>query len=474
MKLTLTTRLIVTAVVLVVAVSSLIAVLTTVAMRNFLTSRLDQDVRRSVRIFAAQAEPAGPAGQSFGGRYQPPGTLNAVIAGSLRSGRILGETPGAAVTLSAGVLTQLAQIPNDGQVHGLSLPGRGSYRVTLRDVRLSDGSGVATGVLLTGLPTSDVDAAVRSLIGWEIALVLMGLLAAAATGLVVVRRQLGPLRDVAATAHAVADIPLAQGEIEELKRVPEALTDGRTEVGQVGAALNILIEHVEASLAARQRSEQHVRQFVADASHELRTPLTTIRGYTELARRRPEAVATALAKVEEESGRMTTLVEDLLLLARLDSGRPLGKAPVDLTRLTIEAVADAQVLAPDHAWIVSAPDQPVEVIGDELRLHQVVTNLLTNARRYTPVGTAVTVTVVDGGFTVHDNGPGFPGGLDPFERFVRGDTSRHHDTESGAGLGLALVKAIVTAHGGSVSLASRPGDTAVSVRLPRVRTVVPA
>ena len=164
----------------------------------------------------------------------------------------------------------------------------------------------------------------------------LAVVVAAGAALVVVRRQLRPLREVAATAHSVSELPLAEGEIDLTERVPDHLTDERTEVGQVGSALNTLLEHVETSLAARHRSEQQVRQFVADASHELRTPLATIAGYTELARQRPDDPAmlgTALDKVEEESDRMTSLVEDLLLLARLDAGRPLEREPVDLTRL---------------------------------------------------------------------------------------------------------------------------------------------
>ena len=198
----------------------------------------------------------------------------------------------------------------------------------------------------------------------------------------------------------------------------------------------------------RHRSEQQVRQFVADASHELRTPLATIAGYTELARRQPTAAATALAKVESESARMTSLVEDLLLLARLDSGRPLADEPVDLTKLLLEAVADARVLAPDHTWRLVLPDEPVELRGDEQRLHQVATNLLTNARKHTPAGTTVTITARPDGFEVHDDGPGFPAELveHAFERFVRADEAR--TSSGGAGLGLALVDAIVSAHGG--------------------------
>ena len=242
----------------------------------------------------------------------------------------------------------------------------------------------------------------------ELLATLLGVLAAAGIGTWVVRRQVAPLREVAATAHRVSELPLASGEIEMAERVPDRLADDRTEIGQVGAALNAMLDHVEASLAQRHRSEQQVRQFVADASHELRTPLATIAGYTELARRRPETTATALAKVETESARMTALVEDLLLLARLDAGRPLERTPVDLSRLLLEAVNDARVVDPDHQWRLSLPDAPLSVVGDEARLHQVVTNLLTNARKYTPAGSTVTVTGTTAGFTVHDDGPGFP------------------------------------------------------------------
>ncbi len=254
--------------------------------------------------------------------------------------------------------------------------------------------------------------------------------------------------------------------------MPEHLTDEDTEVGQVGAALNTLLAHVETSLDARHRSEHQVRQFVADASHELRTPLATIQGYAELAEGRPDDTATvrqAVTKVGVEANRMSALVEDLLLLARLDAGRPLERDPVDLTRLLLEAVTDARLLSPDHGWRLDLPDEPVEVTGDEQRLHQVVTNLLTNARKHTPAGTTVTVAADAGGFSVRDDGPGFPDDLADraFERFTRGDAARTREVGSSAGLGLALVRAIVAAHGGSVTLASRPGDTTLRVDLPR-------
>ena len=370
-----------------------------------------------------------------------------------------GRGPADFQPLSADCLAVLKDVPTDGRVHTITLPDLGSYRV------MASGDGSPRSV--AGLPVGEVDRTIESLVRWELLATLLGVAGAAAAGMFVVRRQLAPLREVAGTAHRVAELPLASGEIDLSERVPARLTDERTEVGQVGAALNAMLDHVEASLDQRHRSEQQVRQFVADASHELRTPLATIAGYTELARNRPETTPTALDKVETESARMTGLVEDLLLLARLDSGRPLERTPVDLSRLLLEAVNDARVVDPDHQWRLSLPDAPLTVPGDEARLHQVVTNLLTNARKYTPAGSTVTVTGTASGFTVHDDGPGFPPDLAPraFERFVRGDAARTR--AGGAGLGLSLVEAIVAAHGGSVSLATSPGDTTVTVHLPR-------
>jgi two-component system OmpR family sensor kinase len=396
-------------------------------------------------------------------RNGAPGTLRVLVPAS-GAGDAQGGVLGTDYDVdSVRDLKVVTSVPADGDVHTIDVPDHGSYRVIAASGYVDN----QPATLVAGLPTHDVDDTIAGLVRWEALLTLLGVLVAAGAGLVVVRRQLRPLREVAATAHTVAGLPLATGEIGVTERVPERLTDARTEVGQVGNALNTLLEHVESSLAARHRSEQQVRQFVADASHELRTPLTTIRGYTELARRHPEddgATRVALAKVEQESGRMTSLVEDLLLLARLDAGRPLAHERVDLSRLVLDAVADARLLAPDHVWRVQA-DRPdaVEVGGDPDRLRQVLVNLLTNARVYTPPGTTVTVSVRPDGFSVHDDGPGFPAGLDPFERFVRGDESR---TGGSAGLGLSIVKAIVEAHGGTVSLTSAPGDSAVTVRLP--------
>jgi two-component system OmpR family sensor kinase len=469
----LTSRLVLTVVALVVLVAVLIGAAATAALNAQLTHQVDDDLRH-----AAGREPGpgaergtvpqqlpddeGEEGEDFEQRNRGPRTLLAHFDGRVAEGVILGTGPGDSQELANDVLTVLKDVPADGEIHEVDLPGLGSYRVL---ARTEDGE-----VEVTGLPTQQVEDAVTSLIGWEALLIALGALLAAGGGLLLVRRQLRPLTEVAATAHRVAALPLSEGDIDLTERVPDHLTDERTEVGQVGAALNTLLAHVETSLEARHRSEQQVRQFVADASHELRTPLTTIAGYTELARRRPDDdnIRTALGKVEEESARMTSLVEDMLLLARLDGGRPLDREPVDLTRLLVEAVDDARVVGPDHRWRLELPEavpQPVEVTGDEQRLHQVITNLLTNARKHTPAGTTVTVTVRADGFDVHDDGPGFPADFvdHAFERFARVDQAR--ERTGGAGLGLSLVEAIVRSHDGTVTLDSAPGGTTIAVRL---------
>jgi two-component system OmpR family sensor kinase len=225
-----------------------------------------------------------------------------------------------------------------------------------------------------------------------------------------------------------------------------------------------------------------VRQFVADASHELRTPLTAIRGYTELAQRKraevPDDVAHALGRVGSEAARMGQLVEDLLLLARLDSGRPLERRPVDLTRLCADVIGDAYAAGPDHRWNLVVPTEPLYLAGDDARLHQVVVNLLANARTHTPPGTSVTLSLRAEAdsvvLQVCDDGPGIPAELqsEVFERFSRGDTSRSRQAGS-TGLGLAIVAAVVRAHGGTIGVCSGPGRTEFTVSLPNSSVPVP-
>ncbi len=376
--------------------------------------------------------------------------------------------------LTAGQRAALAGIATDGSKHTRTVPGLGTYRVTALD---SDGIRV-----LTGLPMGNVQHMIRALVVAEVTVAGTGLVVASCMCAVVVRRQLRPLGRVAATAVEVSRAPLERGEVTGLTRVPARDTHPGSEAGQVGAALNRLIDHVESSLTARRRTEERMRRFLADAGHELRTPLASIAGYAELMNRGTDRIEPMLAwrRVLAESARMTGLVEDLLLLARLDEGRPLHSAEVDLAALAAEAVWDARAAGGGHDWRLELHlDTAPLVSGDEARLRQVVTNLLANARVHTPAGTTVTATVEARDtrrvvLRVRDNGPGIPPGLLPtvFDRFTRADTSRArggpHD--GGSGLGLAIVAAIVSAHGGRTAVESEPGRTEFTVELPSAKT----
>jgi two-component system OmpR family sensor kinase len=349
----------------------------------------------------------------------------------------------------------------------------GDYRVTAQ----TGGDG---DILITAYPLADVQHTLFTVAAAEVVIFAVVLLLALGLSTGLVRLSLRPLRRVAATATRVTELSLDSGEVVMPAPVPDA--DPGTEVGQVGAAFNRMLGHVEAALARRAASESRLRRFAADASHELRTPLSAIRGYAELALRHhgpvPEEVTHALKRVESESARMSVLVDDLLLLARLDAGRPLARDPVDLTRLAIDTTSDAQVARNDHRWLLELPDEPVMVRGDESRLHQVLANLLSNAGKHTPAGSTVTVSLTASSqpwveLSVTDDGPGISADLLPdlFERFVRADTSRAHEGASpsgSTGLGLAIVDAVVTAHRGSVSVTSRPGRTNFTIRLPRL------
>ncbi|GAB1689195.1 sensor histidine kinase [Krasilnikovia sp. M28-CT-15] len=370
-------------------------------------------------------------------------------------------------TLPESAPTELAEVVPDGQPITVYLDDLGAYRVM--SVPTPDGW------LVTGLPLADTQQTLLAVAGVTAAAVVVALIIAGWAGAIIVRRNLRPLERMAATATRVSELRLDRGEVDLAQRVPEGDTDARTEVGRVGAALNRMLDHVGNALEARHASEMQVRQFVADASHELRTPLAAIRGYAELSRRSrepvPEEVGHVLRRVESEAQRMTTLVEDLLLLARLDAGRPLGHDPVDLTALVVDAVSDAHAAGPRHDWRLEVPEEAVTVLGDAARLHQVLANLLANARTHTPEGTSVTVAVSatpDGAvLRVTDRGPGIPAELQPhiFERFARGDSSRSRAAGS-TGLGLSIVHAVVSAHAGTVSVHSEPGRTEFTVRLP--------
>jgi two-component system sensor histidine kinase TrcS len=276
-------------------------------------------------------------------------------------------------------------------------------------------------------------------------------------------------------------MPLADEDHRITARVREADSDPDNEVGIVGETLNRLLANVDSAFAARAASDRRMRRFLTDASHELRTPLAAIQGYAQLTRREsadlPATTEYALARIESESRRMTALVSDMLLLSRLDEGQGLETRRVDLTGLATDAVNDALVSAPDHRWVADLPIEPVWVMGDRARLHQVLSNLLANAHHHTPPGVTVTtaIRVVHGDsgrrvrLTVVDDGPGIDAALIPdlFDRFVRGSRSRSDESTS-TGLGLAIVASITEAHGGTVTASSGAGTTEFRVELPAV------
>ncbi len=458
-----------------------IGAVTELALYRYLIGQLDMEVsdasHRSVRIFSdpppwshhPRVFPRpGPGPNFLDAPGQPVGTVAAVIGanGTIDAGYLTNAAGRAALTDTAK--DQLRTIPVNRKPVTRDLDGVGRYRIEAAPARRGGD------IVVIGLSMANVDnTMIRVLLIFAVVIVI-AVAAATTAGIVIIRSALAPLRRVAQTAGGVVDLPLHRGEVTLPVRVHESDANPRTEVGQLGSALNRMLDHVAAALSARQASETRVRQFVADASHELRTPLAAIRGYTELAQRvhgDTDAVAHAMNRVQSETERMTHLVEDLLLLARLDSGRPLESESVDLSRVAVDAVSDAHVAGPDHQWELDLPQEPVLVCGDAARLHQVLANLLANARVHTPPGTVVTTRLVSDTthavLTVTDNGPGIPERLqsEVFERFARGDTSRSRKGGS-TGLGLAIVSAVVKAHHGEITLESVHGRTEFTVRLP--------
>ncbi|MEU9572200.1 HAMP domain-containing sensor histidine kinase [Streptomyces massasporeus] len=480
---TLRTRLVVASVVLIAVVCAVIGSVTTLALRSHLYEQLDGQVEDTGKRLSGPAKPDGgkdidATDRITGFIHGParPGTVAAVVGAdggitlaafakdSEENGPYQGNTP---VGLTDEQKAALARVPTRG-MHTVDISGFGEYRVQY--VMGPDGNSY-----YVALPTESVTNTINTLIIVEVSVTGAGLVAAAIAGSVLIGVATRPLRRVAATATRVSELPLHTGEVNLSERVPDSETDPHTEVGRVGAALNRMLDHVHGALHARQQSETRVRRFVADASHELRTPLASIRGYAELTRRGREQVGPdtrhALGRIESEAGRMTLLVEDLLLLARLDAGRPLQFEQTDLAPLVVDTISDARAAGQDHNWRLDLPDEPALVSADAARLQQVLVNLLGNARRHTPSGTTVTARVQRRDrwlcVEVEDNGQGIPAELLPhvFERFARGDSARSRSTGS-TGLGLAIVQAVVSAHGGAVTVDSVPGRTVFTVYLP--------
>ncbi|MCQ9135829.1 HAMP domain-containing sensor histidine kinase [Streptomyces hilarionis] len=500
---TLRARLTAGLVVLLAVSCAAVGVAAVVELNGFLTGRLDQQLRAAGVRFPASLEHGAPLPSDHDGdedgdtRRQAAGTFGARLAGGavtnaavVASGHDAGTV---SVSLGARDARRLAALPTDGE-------GRTTELSTLGDYRLMATRGRDGDVLVTGLPMESVEAAVHRL--ELVCAVVFGaaLAVAGVAGALWVRWSLRPLSRVAATATRVSELPLSSGEVALEPRVREG--DPRSEVGRVAGAFDAMLGHVEDALTKRHASEERLRSFAADASHELRTPVASIRGHAELALLHPDPVprkvVRALERIEAEAARMGEVVDDLLLLARLDAGRPLERRRVDLTRLVLDAVTDAQAAGPGHRWALELPEEPVTVPGDAHRLHQVLANLLANARLHTPEGSTVTISLktdappgsaagpgpgdgpadgtADGtlGRTavleVHDDGPGVAEDLRSkvFERFTRADRRRTEGTGggAGAGLGLSIVAAVAEAHGGSVGLVSVPGSTTFTVRLP--------
>jgi two-component system, OmpR family, sensor kinase len=472
---------------------------------------------------------------------QPPGTFELLLTGDSVEYK---NTVQKKCPLSGSDEAVLAALPSSRGPHPSGQAGAGppapippatTHVRTLGslggDFLLTKVAGPENGTaVVTGLPLSTVQGTLEHVENTEHLVYAAVLVLALILGTAMVQLSLRPLRRVAATATKVTELPLDSGEVTLPAGVPDS--DPRTEVGRVGAAFNRMLFHVERALGRRAASEARLRRFAADASHELRTPLSAIRGYAELALRHPgpvpEDVSHALRRVQSESARMTVLVDDLLLLARLDAGRPLEREPVDLSRLAIETTSDARVARGDHRWRLDLPDEPVLVEGDEHRLHQVLANLLSNAGKHTPAGSTVSVALTLGGaspsnaspsnasprdasprdasprdaspsdafpgaaagtaavqrgvappgpwveLSITDDGPGIPPELLPelFERFTRAEAGRARDDSAAGrstGLGLAIVDAVVAAHGGGIVVTSRPGMTRFAIMLPLLR-----
>jgi two-component system, OmpR family, sensor kinase len=430
------------------------------SLRAFLLDRTDSTLHQT----ADTLRRPGPGG---GIRSAPPGTF--VQVRSLDGDTVVATFSGA--TLPGG------SVPAPDLADAVEPPSRSGGAEAVRYFTVQGESGGAQyrvrasigeddrAMLLVATSLHDVDSTLHRLLLIELVATALVLGAIAGLGLWIVRLGLRPLDAIGQTASDIA-----AGDLS--RRVERA--EERTEVGRLGLSLNAMLARIESSFRAQEASERKLRRFVADASHELRTPLSAVRAYAELydrgAAERPDDLERSMRGISRESERMSLLVDDLLLLARLDDGRPLERLPVRLDEVVGEAVETAQTVDPDRPIALRA-EQAV-VVGDRDRLRQIVDNLLANVRAHTPPGTPASVSVTrrngSAEIAVTDSGPG----LDEehlehvFERFYRADPSRAR-TSGGVGLGLSIVAAVAEAHGGTVSASSRPGEgTTFSIALP--------
>jgi two-component system, OmpR family, sensor histidine kinase TrcS len=468
-----------------------VGVVSVLSLRGYVTTMNDAEVAKSLHAFnisyaryrngehSSAHQDTPPVSQAlleFTG--QTPGNLIAV----LRNGAVIGSavfSEDEARPAPADVVRAVEAQPwPDAPPKTEKLGSLGSYRV--------DCIFVGSDILVVGVSLNLADRIIARKNITTAALVAAALAVTAALTIWVVGYTLRPLRRVAATAAEVAAMPLTGDDHRISVRVRPQDTDPDNEVGIVGHTLNRLLDNVDSALAHRADSDLRMRQFLTDASHELRTPLAAIQGYAELTRQDsaalPPTTEYALARIESEARRMTSLVAELLLLSRLGEGEDLQTDDVDLADLVVNAVNDASVAAPTHRWVKDLPEEPVWVRGDHARLHQLVSNLLNNARVHTPPGVTVTTGITrhpngpDGPYaelTVDDDGPDIDADVLPrlFERFVRADKSRSNG--SGNGLGLAIVSSIVKAHHGSVTAESGNGRTVFRVQIPMIEGQIP-
>lgn len=436
----------------VAAMAVLLSLLTLAVARNVLISQLDGEISAIPQMV-----------QTSGPDFRSPGIPSGAVIAGTSDGEPFAAVvlPGNVSNLNDGLNQLLALEPG---IHDIDLPSLGRYRV---HVSRHDAT-----TLVVGLPVAEVE---ETMVWLSLSALGITVVTVAATVLItqrIIGNATRPLKALGDTAAAVSAQRLDRGTVAVPRFHADALPPEH-EVAKVGAAFNHMLDNVEGALVARERSEQQLRRFIADASHELRNPLASISGYSELIEQHSDGLADdtafAVGRIASESKRMRKLVEDMMMLARLDANQQVTPTPVDAVEVVLNAVFDARASSSEHRWTVSLPDEPVVVMAGADQLQQVMVNLLGNARTHTPPGTLVETAVTpDGVISVTDSGPGIAPDVCErvFERFTRADEARRHTSTASTGLGLAIVKAQVESFGGQVRVDSQPGRTQFAVRLP--------
>jgi len=460
------------------AVSVLLGVLYNAGMRQTLMDQLNSQLRLTTERALNYSQGAPAVNSRLDAPGQAAGTLTARFVDKyVFNGGVLDERTGELQQLSQEDAIPMVDLePSD--LH----PDKDNFHPVRAHLTVGDYYLVAVkdsgsnGILIVGLPLHSTDLALRGMAWLTLFIALILIAGAGLAGSWLISRSLASLKRVASVAASVAAEDLDSGKVALTQRVPSEDAVPGTEVGNVGNALNAMISNVSTALTAREKSQAQMRQFVADASHELRTPLSSIRGYTELLSATehfsPDGQR-SVDRVLQQSSRMGSLVENLLLLARLDEENSFKRSNLDLGMLTADITEDFKLTARDHQWDFECLAEQTTVFGDSASLRRVITNLLANARKHTSAGNTVTVTVDQDDETdeavleVHDTGEGIAPEFLPkvFERFTRADKARS-GSDGTTGLGLPIAKSIVEAHGGTISVTSEPGNTVFEVRLP--------